>query len=272
MRALQDLGVSQRAACRIARCPRSVAQYRVRRTDDPALLERLKALAAERRRFGYRRLTIMLRREGFVVNHKRVHRIYRNAGLQLRSRRKRGVRYVRGNVVPPVTRPNERWSLDFVHDALSNGRKFRSLTIIDDFTPESIGIEVDFSLTGERVVRVLSRLAQERGLPPTLKFDNGTEFTSNAMLGWAARVNVELHFIEPGKPTQNGSVESFNGRFRDELLNEHAFPTLFHARTAIEAWRIDYNHRRPHTALGGLTPAEFIEHHRTTPNSRLSAA
>ena len=194
--------MSQRAACRIARCPRSVAQYRIRRVDDPLLLERLKAIAAERRRLGYRRLTMMLRREGFVVNHKRIHRIYRVEGFQLRARRKRGVRYVRGNAVPSVSRPNERWSLDFVHDALSNERKFRSLTIVDDFTRESIGIEVDFLLTGDRVVRVLSRLAETRGLPPTLKFDNGTEFTSNAMLGWAAKVNVELHFIEPGRPMQ----------------------------------------------------------------------
>jgi len=236
--------------------------------DDPQLLERLKAIANERRRFGYRRLTIMLRREGFAVNRKRVHRIYRAHGLQLRPRRKRGVRYVRGNAIAPVSRPNERWSLDFVHDVLSNGRKFRALTIVDDFTRESIGIEVDFSLTGERVVRVLSRLAADRSLPSTLKFDNGSEFTSNAMLGWAAQANVELHFIEPGRPMQNGSVESFNGRFRDEMLNEHAFPTIFHARSAIEAWRLDYNLGRPHTALGGLTPAEFIEQYRITSNSR----
>jgi putative transposase len=272
VRALQELGVSQRAACRITRCPRSVAQYRLRRIDDPVLLDRLKSLALERRRFGYRRLTLMLRREGFVVNHKRVHRIYRAQGLQLRARRKRGVRYVRGNAVPTVSRPNERWSLDFVHDVLSTGRKFRSLTIVDDFTRESIGIEVDFSLTSDRVVRVLSRLAAQRGLPPTLKFDNGTEFTSNAMLGWAATANVDLHFIEPGRPMQNGSVESFNGRFRDELLNEHAFPTIHHARSAIEDWRLDYNARRPHTSLGGLTPNEFIAHYQTTSNSRSLAA
>jgi len=210
----------------------------------------------------------MLRREGFAVNHKRVHRIYRAHGLQLRARRKRGVRYVRGNAVAPVTRPNERWSLDFVHDTLSTGRKFRALTIIDDFTRESIAIEVDFSLTSERVIRILSRLAAERGLPPTLKFDNGTEFTSNAMLGWAAHANVDLHFIEPGRPMQNGSIESFNGRFRDELLNEHAFPTIFHARSAIAAWRLDYNLRRPHTALDGLTPAEFIQQNLKTSNSQ----
>lgn len=214
----------------------------------------------------------MLRREGFVVNHKRVHRIYRAEGLQLRARRKRGVRYVRGNAVPTVTRPNERWSLDFVHDVLSTGRKFRSLTIVADFTRESIGIEVDFSLTSDRVIRVLSRLAAQRGLPPTLKFDNGTEFTSNAMLGWAATANVDLHFIEPGRPMQNGSVESFNGRFRDELLNEHTFPTIHHARCAIEDWRLDYNARRPHTSLGGLTPTEFIKQYQITSNSRSLAA
>ncbi|MDB5072637.1 MAG: family transposase [Candidatus Eremiobacteraeota bacterium] len=244
----------------------------MRRIEDPRLLERLTSLAHERRRFGYRRLTLMLRREGFLVNHKRVHRIYRAHGLELRPRRKRGVRYVRGNAITAVSRPNERWSLDFVHDLLSTGRKFRTLTIVDDFTRESIGIEVDFSLTGDRVVRVLSRLAAQRGLPPTLKFDNGTEFTSNAMLGWAAQANVDLHFIDPGRPMQNGSVESFNGRFRDELLNEHAFPTIFHARVAIESWRVDYNLRRPHTSLGGLTPAEFIQQYQSTQNSRLTAA
>lgn len=214
----------------------------------------------------------MLRREGFAVNHKRVHRIYRAEGLQLRARRKRGVRYVRGQAVTPVSRPDERWSLDFVHDTLSNGRKFRALTIVDDFTRESIAIETDFSLTGKRVIRVLSRLAGERTLPPTLKFDNGTEFTSNAVLGWAAQAKIDLHFIEPGKPTQNASVESFNGRFRDELLNEHCFPTIFHARAAIETWRLDYNLRRPHTALNGLTPAEFILQYQEHSNPQLQVA
>ena len=257
MRALQELGVSQRAACRIARCPRSVAQYRLRRVDDPVLLERLKALAVERRRFGYRRLTLMLRREGFVVNHKRVHRIYRAEGLQLRARRKRGVRYVRGNAVPAVTRPNERWSLDFVHDVLSTGRKFRALTIVDDFTRESIDIEVDFSLTSDRVVRVLTRIAAQRVLPPTLKFDNGAEFTSNAMLGWAKDHGVDWHYIAPGKPMQNGYIESFNGRMRDELLNESLFFGLDHARTRISAWADDYNERRPHSSLGYVPPAVY---------------
>lgn len=252
----------------MAGCARSVAQYRLKRTDDPHVVERLTAIAMERRRFGYRRLTIMLRREGMVVNHKRVHRIYRKLGLQLRPRRKRGVRYVRGNAVPPVSRANERWSVDFVHDRLSNGRKFRALTIVDDFSRECIAIEVDFSFPSARFVRALEQIASTRNLPRTIKSDNGSEFTSELMLRWSAERNIELHFIEPGRPMQNASVESFNGRFRDELLNEHAFPTIFHARSSIERWRIDYNEHRPHTQLNGLTPAEFILQNQITSNSR----
>ena len=209
------------------------------------MVERLKAIAVERRRFGYRRLGLMLRREGIVANHKRVYRIYRDLALQLRPRRKRGVRYVRGNDVPVVTIPNERWSIDFVHDRLSTGRAFRVLTVVDDFSRECIALEVDFSFSGERVARMFDRVALSRSLPPTIKSDNGSEFTSAKLLKWSGDTGVELHFIEPGKPNQNAVVESFNGRLRDELLNEHAFPTIFHARSAIEAWRIDYNQHRP---------------------------
>ena len=227
----------------------------------------------ERRRFGYRRLTIMLRREGFIVNHKRVYRNYDAAGLQVRARKKRGVRHVRGNVIQPVTKPNERWSADFVSDTLSTGRRFRALTIVDDFSRECIAIEVDFSLTGARVATVLTRSAIARGaFPEVLKSDNGSEFTGDKMLEWSALTRVSQHFIDPGKPTQNGSVESFNGRLRDELLNEHAFPTIFHARRAIEEWRRDYNASRPHISLNGLTPNEFIEQYSNIPNSRLSVA
>ena len=272
MRALQELGLSQRAACRLTCCPRSVAQYRSRRTDEPRIIERLTALALERRRFGYRRLTLMLRREGIVVNHKRVHRLYRQHGLQLRARRKRGVRYVRGNAVLPVSRPNERWSVDFVHDTLAHGRRFRALTIVDDFSRECIAIEVDFSFSGQRVVQVLERLGQLRALPATLKSDNGGEFSAEVMLKWTGEHNIDLHFVDPGRPMQNATVESFNGRLRDELLNEHAFPTIFHARSAIEQWRMDYNTGRPHTALGGLTPTEYLAHHQQTKNSRSEVA
>lgn len=272
MTALQEFGLSQRAACRLAGCARSVAQYRLRRTDDADLVERIKAITMERRRFGYRRIGLLLKREGRVVNHKRLYRIYRNLGLKLRPRRKRGVRYVRGNDIAPVTRPNERWSLDFVHDRLLTGRKFRCLTIVDDFTRECIAVEADFSFPSQRVIRVLNRLAAERPLPTTIKSDNGSEFTSSKMLLWSVDTNVDLHFIEPGKPNQNASVESFNGRLRDEFLNEHAFPTIFHARRSLEEWRRDYNEKRPHTKLDGLTPAEFIMQTLKTLDSRSELA
>jgi putative transposase len=271
VRALQELGLSQRAACRVTGCARSVVQYRIRRVDDPRMVERLKAIAAERRRFGYRRLGLMLRREGIVANHKRVYRIYRELALQLRPRRKRGVRYVRGNEIAPVSSPNERWSIDFVHDRLGSGRAFRVLTVVDDFSRECIALEVDFSFSGERVARIFDRVALARLLPATIKSDNGSEFTSSKLLEWSAKTSVELHFIEPGKPNQNAVVESFNGRLRDELLNEHSFPTIFHAREAIEAWRIDYNQHRPHTTLDGMTPVEFIKvHHSQNSLSQLA--
>jgi len=271
VRALQELGVSQRAACRISGCPRSVAQYRVRRADDAWVIDRLKAIAAERRRFGYRRLGLMLRREGIVANHKRVYRIYRSLALQLRPRRKRGVRYVRGNVIPAVTRPGERWSIDFVHDRLANGRAFRAFTAIDDFSNECIALEIDFSFSGSRVAQIFDRIAGTRALPATIKADNGSELTSGKLLEWAGKNDVDLHFIEPGKPNQNATIESFNGRLRDELLNEHAFPTIFHARSAAETWRIDYNECRPQKALGKMTPVEFLKS-LTQPNSLLQAA
>ena len=223
------------------------------------MVERLKAIAAERRRFGYRRLGLMLLREGIVANHKRVYRIYRDLALQLRPRRKRGVRYVRGNDVPVVTRPNERWWIDFVHDRLSTGRAFRVLTVVDDFSRECIALEVDFSFSGKRVAIIFDRAAFYRSLPPTIKSDNGSDFTSGKLLKWSGDTGIELHFIEPGKPNQNAIVESFNGRLRDELLNEYSFPTIFHARSAIEAWRIDYNQRRPHTTLADTTPVEFLK-------------
>jgi putative transposase len=173
----------------------------------------------------------------------------------------------------PVTCPNERWLLDFVSDTLSTGRRFRALTIVDDFSRECIDIEVDFLLTGARVANVLTRNAVARGAyPGTLQSDNGSEFTGDKMLEWSALTSVAQHFIDPGKPTQNGSVESFDGRLRDELLNEHASSTIFHARRAIELWRIDYNAKRPHTALKGLTPNKFSEQYLNTINSRLSVA
>ena len=199
----------------------------------------------------------MLRRDGVVVGMTRLLRVYREAHLQVRKRVKRRVAFGRGEPKPAVAIPNERWSLDFVHDTLRSGRRIRALTIVDDCSRESLAIEVDTSLSGSRVTRVLDAIGSVRGYPKTIVMDNGTELTSLAMLRWAADRRVRLHHIAPGKPTQNAYIESFNGRFRDECLNENEFLTLEEAREIIEDWRLDYNARRPHAALGGLTPDEF---------------
>jgi len=254
---LAAVKLSERRACHLACCNRRT--YRRVRTgrDDAALRDRLEALAAERRRFGYRRLAVMLRREGLRVNRKRVYRVYRAANLQVRKRIKRRVALGRGNPVPQVGRRNERWSLDFVHDTLRFGRKIRALTVVDDYTRECMAIEVDTSIGGTRVARVLERIGLQRGLPDTIVLDNGPELTSLALLSWSASQHVRLHHIAPGKPTQNAYIESFNGKFRDECLNEHAFDTIAEARDTIERWRCDYNSARPHGALNDRTPEEF---------------
>jgi len=249
--------LSERRACYLARCNRRTYRRVRKGRDDAFLRARLEELAAERRRFGYRRLAVMLRREGLHVNRKRVYRIYRAANLQVRKRIKRRVALGRGNPVPQTSRRNERWSLDFVHDTLRFGRKIRARTIVDDYTRECMAIEVDTSIGGTRVTRVLDFIALQRGFPETIVLDNGPELTSLAMLSWAATKHVRLHHIAPGKPTQNCYVESFNGKFRDECLNEHAFDTLDEARITIEQWRLDYNGGRPHSSLDDLTPEEF---------------
>jgi len=237
---------------------RSSARYQTRRSGDQELRERLRQLAGERRRFGYRRLHVMLRREGEKVNHKRVYRLYREEGLTVRKRARK--RVSRAERVPAVvlTALNQCWSLDFVSDWLALGRKVRMLAVVDAYTRESLAIEVDTSLPGARVARVLDRVIAERGAAPVeIRLDNGPELTSRALDQWAYERGVSLRFIEPGKPVQNAYIESFNGRLRDECLNEHWFLTLAHAQETIEDWRIDYNQRRPHSALGNLTPLEF---------------
>jgi len=230
---------------------------RVEKNDAP-IQKRLEDLAVERRRFGYRRLHVLLRREGLVINIKRTRRIYRAANLQVRRRKKRRIALGRGNPSPVVSRINERWSLDFVQDSLQSGRRFRALTIVDDFSRESLGIEVDFSLSGVRMARALDAIGSVRGFPEYIVLDNGPEMTSLAMLQWSLQRGVRLHFIDPGKPTQNGFIESFNGKFRDECLNENQFISLNEAREIIERWRIDYNAFRPHASLGNRTPEEFV--------------
>jgi len=250
-------GVSQRRACAVLAVDRSSVRYRSCRASDTGLRSAMKQIAADRRRFGYRRIHILLAREGWKVNHKKLRRLYREERLQVRCRggRKRALGTRRPMVVPD--RANQRWSLDFISDAFTDGRRFRVLAVVDDYTRECLTLVADTSLSGMRVVRELDALIARRGRPRTIVSDNGTEFTSQAVLLWCQHTGVGWHYIAPGKPMQNGFVESFNGRFRDEFLNETLFTTLTEARQKIEHWREDYNHQRPHSALGNLTPAEY---------------
>jgi putative transposase len=222
-----------------------------------AVLERLQAHAGVRARFGYRRLHILLEREGLAVNHKRVYRIYQMAGLQVRRRRRKRLTRADRVPLPAASQRLERWSMDFTSDTLADSRNFRTLNIVDDFTRECIAIEVDRSLPGLRVARVLDRLHAAVGLPNTIVVDNGPEFAGRTLDAWAYARGVTLRFIRPGKPIENAYVESFNGKFRDECLNEHWFVSLAAAKTVIEAWRIDYNTVRPHSSLAGRTPDQF---------------
>jgi putative transposase len=264
VRALQAEGVSEQRACNIVGCPRSTVRYRLRRTVDPEILARLRELAAVHRRFGYRKLGILLRREGIKLNHKRLYRIYKTDGLAVARRRKRHVRYERGATLPPPTAPNQRWSIDFLSDSLVSGRRIRVLAVIDDFTREALTLEVDFSLPSARVIRSLEEIAELRGYPAVLRSDHGPEFVSHALLRWAAEHQVRLHFIAPGKPTQNAHIESLNARIRDEFLNEHAFLTLSDARREAALWILHYNDIRPHGSLGFMTPSEFAATHAPT--------
>ncbi len=272
MRALQTDGLSQRRACRLLGFTRSTLHYRACRPSDAPIAQRMCELAAERPRWGWRRIRILFQREGIVVGHDRFLRIYRENGLQVRPRKKRKVRYVRGNAVLPVTCPNERWSVDFMHDRLTSGRTARVIAVVDDFTRECLVLEFGFTFGSADVIRCFENIAFERGLPKTIRFDNGSEFTSHAMLRWGAERRVELHFIDPGKPTQNANIESLNGRIRDELLNAHSFTTIFEARHLATDWRTDYNENRPHSALGYLTPRQFADRCKITNPSRLSVA
>jgi len=221
------------------------------------LREKLRALAHERHRFGYRRLFVLLRRDGEASGRNRIYRLYRDEGLSVRKRRGRrraaGVRAP----IPVAAHKNARWSLDFVHDQMANGRRFRVLNIVDDVTRECLAAIPDTSISGVRVARELTALIARHGRPGMIVSDNGTEFTSKAVLIWAGAYKIDWHYIAPGKPMQNGFCESFNGRMRDECLNETLFFGLAHARIEIAAWVADYNTERPHSALGYQTPAAF---------------
>lgn len=249
--------MSERRAIRVLGADRSTIRYASTKPDDGPLRERLKALAQERRRFGYRRLHVLLRREGHAVNRKRVQRIYREEKLTVRRRggRKRALGERRPMETPSVA--NQRWSLDFVSDQMTDGRRFRILAVVDDCTRECLALIPDTSISGRRVARELDAILERRGKPETIVSDNGTEFTSNAILAWSDESKVGWRYIAPGKPQQNGFIESFNGRLRDELLNETLFQSLPHARAVLEAWRCDYNHERPHSKLGWMTPGDY---------------
>jgi len=263
-------GLSERRACRLVGLPRSVSQYRSRRVEPAGLRKRMLELASERPRFGCPRIHVLLRREGFEFNFKRIHRIYRQEKLQVRGRRRRRKRAAAAprEAIPMPACPHERWSMDFTSDSFGSGRKFRTLNVVDDFSRKSVAIEVDLSLPGERVARVLDQAAAKHAWPDTIVVDNGPEFTSIAMDQWAFERGVKLHFIDPGKPVQNAFVESFNGKFREECLSENWFQNLEHARRVIAEWRRDYNHVRPHKSLGWRTPVE-VERAAPFPPGRL---
>ena len=250
-------GTSERRACRVIGYHRTTYRYRSRAKDQTALRMRLRELASVRVRYGYRRLHTLLRREGWRVNHKRVYRLYCLEGLSVRAKvRRKRVSALRP-LVPAAQAPNEQWSIDFMSDSLANGQRFRLLTIVDNMSRESPAIEVDRSLTGQRVVAVLERVAAVRGLPQIIQVDNGPEFTSQALDAWAHRHGIKLAFSRPGTPTDNPFIEAFNGRVRQECLNQQWFFSLEEARDCLEEWRRDYNTARPHSALGNLTPAAF---------------
>ena len=257
-------GISERRACGLVTVTRKTFRRVPAPDKDAALRQRLCELAEQRRRFGSPRLHALLQREGWRVNHKRVERVYREAGLSLRLRRRRKRPSHLRAVQPPPSGPNQRWSMDFVADTLWYGRRIRTLTVIDTWNREAVWIEVDHSLSGKRVARVLDGLRGLGRLPSHIQVDNGPEFTSKALDEWAEEHGVRLQFIRPGKPVDNAHIESFNGRFRDECLNDHWFTSLPQARILIAAWRRDYNQHRPHSSLDYLTPAEFAAKHRSS--------
>jgi putative transposase len=251
----RSFGVTR--ACGLVQISRSLYRYRSRRPACIGLRDRICEIAALKRRYGYRRIHIKLRREGWQVNRKLTYRLYREAGLAVRRRKRKRIGPFERKPLPKPLIANDSWSMDFMSDGLADGRRLRCLTIVDDCTRECVAIEVDTSITGARVKAVLERLGDVRGLPRSITVDHGPEFEGQVMDAWAYERRVTLSFIRPGKPNDNAYIESFNGKFRDECLNEHWFTSIAHARQVIEAWRHEYNLERTHSSLGNLTPEEF---------------
>jgi putative transposase len=268
---IDEYRVSIKRAAEVCLIARSLVYYKAHGRDDRAVRQRIKEIAATRVRYGMARIHVLLRREGWQDNHKRVRRIYREEGLNLRLRRPRRNKAARHRSEPlTLTAPNECWSMDFVMDALFDGRRFRALTLVDNFSRECLEIEVGASLKGEDVVAVMERMKLKRGVVPNrIKVDNGSEFISKELDRWASENKVVLDFSRPGKPTDNAFIESFNGSFRDECLNVNWFLSLEDAKKKINAFKEEYNYFRPHSALGNLTPIEAIDRHREARKSLL---
>lgn len=257
VRFARDKGMSERRALKLVGMSPSVLRYERRDDGNGELRERIVAMAHRHRRHGYRMIHLRLRQAGWMVNLKRVRRLYRQENLMVQKRKRKKVALCDRQPLVRPSRANEVWSMDFVFDRLADGRSLKCLTVVDDATHESVAITPDTAISGAYVARVLERVKHQRGLPKVIRSDNGKEFCGRAMAIWAHENNVALRFIEPGKPNQNAYVESFNGRLRDECLNEHWFLSLPHARSLVEEWRVDYNLNRPHSSLGNLTPEEF---------------
>jgi putative transposase len=255
----ERFGLSQRRVCRLLALDRNTVRYRGHRQEDTALRTRIREMAECKRRYGCPRIYVWLRREGWPVNHKKVERLYyREEQLALQRRCPKKSVAVPRVALPRPSHPGLCYAMDFVHDRLVTGRRFKCLTMTDPCSKEAPVIEVDISIGGARVCRILDRVFLARPLPETLILDNGPEFSGSALDAWAAQHGVYLHFIQPGKPTQNAFIESFNGKFRDECLNQHWFVTLQEAQLVIEAWRKEYNEERTHSSIGDVTPQEFI--------------
>lgn len=267
---MEQHSVSERRACRVAGCARATKRYVSRMPPQPELVASMREVAAERPRFGYRRVHVMLIRKGFQVGQRRVRRLYRLDGLAVRRRKRKRLGVVtRVPLLLPML-PNERWSMDFVSDQLASGGRIRTFNVVDDFSREALAIAVDFSLPALAVTRVLDAIATARGLPKLIVVDNGTEFTSIVFDQWARRNGVAVRYITPGKPVENAYIESFNGKFRDECLNQEWFASLVDARRIIEAWRHDYNEVRPHSSLANRTPSEFARQRRAVLSTGLN--
>lgn len=259
VRYMIDKGLSQRRSLRIADMSASAYRYEPAQDRNCVLKEKIIALAQRHRRYGAGMIYLKLRQAGEIVNHKRVDRLYAEAGLQVKKRRRKKIPLSHRHPLERPTSANQVWSMDFVFDRTAEGRSIKNLTVVDDATHEAVAIVPERALCGNQLVRILEQLAGTRGLPKAIRTDNGKEFCSRAMLTWAHTRGVQLFLIEPGKPNQNAYIESFNGRFRDECLNEHWFTSLQHARVVVETWRKEYNEERPKRSLGGLTPTDYAK-------------